>query len=100
MTHDPHSLRPYVLVWLVLLTLTFTTVWVAEIELGEWNVVVAITIAVIKALLVVLFFMHVKGSSAMTKLFVGAGLFWFAILVALTFGDYHSRGWITLQHWL
>jgi cytochrome c oxidase subunit IV len=93
MTHHAESIKIYILVWAALIALTFTTVLVSEIELGEWNVVVAITIAVIKALLVVLFFMHVKDSSQLTKLFVVAGFFWMMILFALTFGDYLSRSW-------
>jgi len=99
MNHQAHSIKPYILVWITLLALTLTTVAVAEIELGEWNVVVAITIAVIKAVLVTLFFMHVKGSSNLTKLFVVASLFWMLILFGLTLGDYYSRGWMIIGHW-
>ena len=99
MTNHTDSLRTYLLVWAALLALTFTTVVVAEIDLGEWNIVAAITIAVIKATLVVLFFMHVKGSTSLTKLFVIAGFFWMLILFGLTLGDYLSRGWLPLGRW-
>lgn len=99
MTTHITPVRTYVLIWLALVVLTGTTVYVAEIELGEWNVVVALTIAVIKALLVALFFMHVKGSSSMTKLFVVAGFFWMAILMFFTFTDYISRHWTVPSHW-
>jgi cytochrome c oxidase subunit 4 len=96
MTHHSDSLRTYILIWAALIVLTFTTVFVGEIELGEWNIVVAITIAIIKALLVVLFFMHIKDSSNLTRLFVVAGFFWMIILFALLLGDYGSRGWLPM----
>ena len=99
MTAHSDPLKIYLAVWAALLILTVTTVLVGEIELGEWNIIVAITIAVIKAMLVVLFFMHVKGSSNLTKLFVVAGFFWMAILFALIAGDYMTRGWLPLGRW-
>ena len=100
MTDNVYPVRLYLLIWGILIALTTTTVVVAEIELGEWNVVVALTIAVIKALLVMLYFMHVKESSSLTKLIVVAGFFWMAILFGLTFNDYLSRGWSALGRWL
>jgi cytochrome c oxidase subunit 4 len=59
------------------------------------NTVVALTIAVIKATLVVLYFMHVRYSSRLTWVVVASGLFWLFIMFALTFSDYFSRGWLT-----
>ena len=59
------------------------------------NTVVALTIAVIKATLVVLYFMHVRYSSRLTWVIVASGLFWLLIMFALTFSDYFSRGWLT-----
>lgn len=99
MTHHVVPVRVYVSVFLALIVLTFTTVAVSELELGELNVVVAITIAVIKASLVVWFFMHLNQSTSMTKLFAGAGLFWIAILLAFVFSDYVSRGWVPRAVW-
>jgi cytochrome c oxidase subunit 4 len=58
-----------------------------------WNPVVALFIAVVKSTIVVLFFMHVKYSSKLTKLTVGAGLFTFMALVGMTLSDYFSRAW-------
>ena len=85
----------YIGVFLALMVLTTLTVVVATYELpGIWNVVVALTIAVIKATLVVLFFMHVRWSSRLTAVFVVAGLFWLVIMVALTLSDYSTRAWI------
>jgi cytochrome c oxidase subunit 4 len=99
MSHPVVPIKVYVSVFLALITLTGTTVAVSKIELGEFNFVVAMTIAVIKAMLVVWFFMHVKQSSSMTKLFVVAGLFWTAILFLFTLSDYFSRNWIPLGRW-
>ncbi|MGH9664528.1 MAG: cytochrome C oxidase subunit IV family protein [Bryobacteraceae bacterium] len=99
-THHVTPVRTYLIVFLSLLVLTVTTTKVAEIELGEWNFVVAISIAITKALLVVLFFMHVKDSSALTKLFVCAGLFWMSILILITTCDYISRDWQFLPKWI
>jgi cytochrome c oxidase subunit 4 len=98
----PHHIVPvknYVMVFLALIVLTFTTVAVSYIDMGEWNFVVAISIAICKALLVILFFMHVKDSSPQTKLFVGAGFFWMAILILITSCDYLSRDWQFLPKW-
>ncbi|OLE53432.1 MAG: hypothetical protein AUG51_13485 [Acidobacteria bacterium 13_1_20CM_3_53_8] len=59
------------------------------------NTVVALTIAVTKATLVVLYFMHVRYSTRLTWVIVAAGLFWLMIMFALTFSDYFSRGWLS-----
>ena len=83
----------YLLVFISLLALTALTTGAAYIDMGRFNSIVALAIAVTKMLLVVLFFMHVKYSSGLTKLVVIAGIFWLAILIALTFADEHSRGW-------
>src|SRR6266404_8773485 len=99
MTHQVTPVKTYVLVYLALVALTITTVAVSRIELGEYNFIVAITIAVIKAVLVILYFMHVKDSSAMTKLFVGAGFFWMAILLVFVLSDYMTRGWLPIPGW-
>jgi cytochrome c oxidase subunit 4 len=99
MTHPVAPVRTYVAVFLVLITLTITTVAVSKIDMGEFNFIIAITIAVIKAVLVILFFMHVKDSSAMTKVIVGAGFFWMAILLVFVLSDYLTRGWLPLPGW-
>jgi cytochrome c oxidase subunit IV len=99
MTNHVVPIKNYVAVWAALIVLTISTVLIAKIDLGEWNFVVAMTIAVIKGTLVVLFFMHVKGSSSMLKLFVVAGFFWMAILFVFVLSDYFSRGWLPLPRW-
>ena len=83
----------YLLVFLALMVGTVLTTWIATIDLGRWNTVVALTIAVIKMVLVVLFFMHVKYSSRLTKLTVFGGVFTFLVLIAMTLADYISRAW-------
>jgi len=80
-------------VFAVLMVLLALTVLVARFELGAANLPVALLIAGAKALLIVLFFMHVRYSRPLTWLVAGAGFFWLAILFGLTLADYWSRGW-------
>lgn len=86
------SVRLYVTIFLALLLLTGLTTGVAFIDLGAYNTVAALAIAFVKMLLVVLFFMHVRNSSGLTKIVVLAGFFWLAILITFTLSDYFSRG--------
>jgi cytochrome c oxidase subunit 4 len=88
------SPRIYVVVFTILIVMTATTTAVSFADLGPWNTVVALGIAVFKATLVVLFFMHVKYSRPLTRIVIGGGLFWLAIMLALTFSDFASRGWL------
>jgi len=90
------SRKIYFAIFAALVVLTVVTWSVAKIDLGRMNAVVALTIAVIKATLVVLYFMHIRYSSRLTWVFVGAGFFWLAIMIALTLGDYMTRGWLTI----
>ena len=82
----------YYAIFGALMVLTAVTVAVAFVNLGALNFPVALAIAVTKATLVVLFFMHVKYSSQLTKLFVGMAFFFLFILFGLTMTDYLSRG--------
>jgi len=84
--------RVYYTIFLALMVCTAITVGVAFVDLGPMNAVVAMTIAVLKATLVVLFFMHVKYSARLTWVVVVASVFWLGILLALTLADYASRG--------
>jgi len=88
-------LRTYYMIFGALMVLTAITVIVAFINLGPFNFPVAISIAILKATLVVLFFMHAKFSSRLTKLFIATGFFFLLILFTLTLTDYLSRGWLT-----
>jgi len=77
--------------------LTGLTVFVSFIELHNWNVVLALVIATIKATLVVLFFMHLYYSSKLTKVTLIAAIFFLFLLLALSMTDYLTRGWLTNQ---
>ena len=92
-TEHAASKRSYYIVFLALLACTYLTWQVAYFDLGPLNTIAALGIAIFKATLVVLFFMHARSSSRLTWLVVAAGLFWFGILLALTFSDYLTRGW-------
>ena len=94
--HEEHHIVPprvYIIVGTILLIFTATTVWASYLELGVFNPIIALFIACVKATVVVLFFMHVKYSSKLTKLTVGAGLFTFLTLIAMTLADYFTRAW-------
>ena len=82
----------YYTIFGALMVLTAITVAVAFVDIGIMNFPVALAIAITKATLVILFFMHVKYSSRLTKLFVGMAFFFLAILFGLTLTDYLSRG--------
>jgi cytochrome c oxidase subunit 4 len=86
--------RIYVMVFVSLLVLTATTVGVAFIDLGPLNNLVALGVAVLKATLVILFFMGVKYSTKLTGLVIASGIFALAIMVGLTLLDYATRGWL------
>ena len=81
-------------VWLALLVLTGVTTLVSHLELGVFNIVVALLIAVGKASLVAWIFMGVRYTTNLTKLFVIAGLVWLSIMILLTFSDYSTRNWV------
>jgi len=99
--HDPQhiTVRQYGEIFAVLMGLLVLTVLAALIPFDRWHLAklgisLALTIAIIKATLVVLYFMHVKVSSPLTKVFVVAGLVWLVILIALTLSDYLTRDWL------
>ena len=85
----------YYTIFGALMVLTGITVAAAFVNLGSFNFPVAIAIAITKATLVILFFMHVKYSSRLTKMVVAMSFFFLAILFTLTLTDYLSRGWYT-----
>jgi cytochrome c oxidase subunit 4 len=92
--HSESSLTTYVVIWLTLLAGTALTVFAARIDLGPFNAAVALTIATVKALLVALFFMHIRGASEkLLKLVVISTVFFLFILLALSMADYSTRLW-------
>jgi cytochrome c oxidase subunit IV len=90
------SRATYVTIYVILMALTGLTTFVAFFDLGLANPIVALSIAVLKATLVVLFFMHLRYSSRLTWVVWGAALFWLGILLVLTISDYATRGWARL----
>jgi len=91
----------YLAVFVALMVGTALTTWVAYIDLGRWNTVVALVIAVTKMILVVLFFMHVKYATGLTRVVILAGFFWLGIMITLSCADELTRTWeIVPQTWL
>ncbi len=87
--------RVYITIFLALMVGTGLTVIAAYRDFpGPLNAIVAMTIAVVKATLVILYFMHVRYSSRLIWLIIGSALFWLAILFALTISDYWTRTWL------
>lgn len=84
--------RTYLVIWLSLMLLLFATLGLAELDLNPFNAVAAMTVAVIKMLLILLYFMHVKFSSRLTWIVAAAGFLWLAIMLTLTLTDYMARG--------
>jgi cytochrome c oxidase subunit 4 len=95
MTEHILPTRVYYTIFGILMFCTYLTVQIAFLDLGVFNIVAALTIAVFKAVLVVLFFMHVKYSSRLTWAVVIGSVFWLGILLALTMSDYTTRVWRT-----
>lgn len=94
------SIKVYVSVFITLLLLTALTTAIGFIDMGRMNTVVALAIAILKASLVFLFFMHLRYSNSLTRLVLLAGLFWLAILLSFTLADVLTRGWVKVpQGW-
>jgi cytochrome c oxidase subunit IV len=90
------SIRTNVVIFALLLLLLLATVGAAYVPMGPLNFPVAMTIAAIKAVLIVLFFMHALHSHRLTLVICVASLLWLAIMMALILSDYHSRGWLDI----
>lgn len=92
---DVHlTLKNYFGIYLLLLVGLAVTVGVAYVPLGSANVFAALTIASVKAALVVVFFMHIGTSPRLNRIVVGAGLVWLSILLVVILSDYLTRDWI------
>jgi len=92
---DHHIVTPvqYAMVFAALLIGTVLTVVAARVDLGVFNPIIALGIACTKAVIVILFFMHVKYQSKLVKLTVISGFFTFLVLITMTLTDYISRAW-------
>ena len=95
-THGHHiaPISLYITIFAALMVGTVLTVVVAKFDLGPLNNIVMLAVAIAKALLVVLYFMHVRWSTRLTWVVAGAGFFWLLILFTLTMSDYLTRGWV------
>ena len=93
---DRSALPVYLGVFALLMLLTAATLWAAFQHLGVWNTPVALAIAVTKALLVALVFMHLRHSPKLTAIVVVASVFWLAILILITVSDYLTRPWLPI----
>jgi cytochrome c oxidase subunit 4 len=95
--HAEHHIVPksvYFLVFFALIVLTWVTAIVSTVDLGALNIYVALSIAIFKASLVVLFFMHVKYGTRLTKMIVMAGLYWLLLLLFIAMSDLWTRTWM------
>jgi len=97
--HAEHHIVPkrvYFLVFFALIVLTWVTTIVSTVDLGALNIYVALSIAIFKASLVVLFFMHVKYGSRLTKMIVLCGLYWLLLQPFIAMADLCTRGWMVV----
>lgn len=96
MSQHVFTIRTNLIIFAILMALLVLTVLAAvAVDLGPLEIPVAMTIALVKAVLIMLFFMHLKFSSRLTWLFAGSGTLWLVILIAFTLSDFLSRGWIS-----
>ncbi len=91
--HAHPTVKTFVFVWAALLVLTGLTVFASTLELGPFNAIVALAIATVKAMLVLLFFMELRTSTALTKAVMVAAIFFWMLLAGLSLSDYMTRGW-------
>jgi cytochrome c oxidase subunit 4 len=87
------NVKHYALTGASLLALLGLTVGVAYIDLGWLNTPLAMIISAVKAAIIILLFMHVRGASGLVKLLAAVGFFWLAMMFALAFSDFAARGW-------
>jgi len=86
------SVTLYLLNTAALMVLLAITIGIAFIDLGSWNMVITLLVAMLKAGLIIWIFMHIRGSSSLVRFAMAAGFFWLGILIALTLADYLTRG--------
>jgi cytochrome c oxidase subunit 4 len=92
MTHETSSVRTLILAFLSLMVLLALTVWGSFIDVGALRATVAVAVAIAKALIVMIFFMHLRGSNRIVWTVAGAGFLWLSFLLVLTIGDFITRG--------
>jgi cytochrome c oxidase subunit 4 len=94
MNEENPSVGTYILVFMTLLVLAALTTGIAYVDLGPFNTVIALAIAVVKMFLVGLFFMHLWYSPGLSRIVVLAGFFWLGLMVSFTLADVFTRSWI------
>jgi cytochrome c oxidase subunit 4 len=97
MSDQEHHIVPkrvYFAVFAILILMTWVTTWISTVDLGRLNIFVALSIAIFKASLVILFFMHVKYGTRLTKMIVLAGLYWLILLLFIAMLDLWTRNWM------
>jgi cytochrome c oxidase subunit IV len=95
--HAEHHIVPkrvYFAVFFALIVLTWVTTYISTVDLGKWNIFVALAIAIFKASIVALFFMHVWYSTRLTKMIVMCSVFWLILLLFITMTDIWTRSWM------
>jgi len=88
--------RTNLVIFACLMALLVATVGVAYLDLGDFNLIVAMSIAATKALLIALYFMHLRYSPRIVWVYSGAALLWLGLLLAFTGADYITRGWLNI----
>ena len=96
MSENTVSTKTYVRVWVSLLILLGVTVGAAYVHLGWFNIAAAVTVAVLKAVIIILYFMHVRHSPKVVWIFVGAGFFWLGIIFVGTLTEYFTRAYMPM----
>src|SRR5437667_9002726 len=91
---------PKIHIWTCVALLVLLAVrWsIGHVNLGPFNLIVALAVSTTKAIIIALFFMQIKGSSRLLHLPAVAGVMWLLILISLTLSDYFTRGWVPLSH--
>jgi len=92
--HHVPAKSTYFVIFFLLLIFTALTVSATLVDLGSWNAPIAMTIAIAKTVLVVLYFMHLRHSTRLTWVVVAAAVLWLAVLFALTIADFATRKWL------
>ncbi len=103
MTEQVSHVEPkklYISIWIILLCFTALTTGVAFIDLGSLNTVVALAIAICKAGIVVLFFMHARHSEKLVRVVIGVAIFWLLILIVISTTDFATRRLLPPPPWL
>ena len=94
--HHVVPVSVYITIFLSLMVLTALTVLASTKDFGPGNTIIAVSIAVLKATLVILFFMHVRYNDNIVRIAVFAGFLWLGVMIVLTLSDYVARGWLPI----